>query len=88
MRSGAGWVVTRTGRTVRIDLNAGLDTSEDATTAIIAATLEHLLDKDVSEVQIDGSALGQDLPGAFPPALAKLAQLAERYNKDLIVGPI
>jgi hypothetical protein len=48
MRSGVGWEVTRTGRTVRIDVTAGLDISEDASTAIIAATMEHLLDEDVS----------------------------------------
>lgn len=29
MTSGAGWDVTRTGRTVRINLNAGSDVSED-----------------------------------------------------------
>lgn len=44
MRSGVGWDVTRTGQTVRIDVNAGLSNSEDASTAIIAATVEHLLD--------------------------------------------
>jgi hypothetical protein len=45
MRSGVGWGVTRTGRTVRIDVNGGLDGSEDASTAIIAATVDHLLDE-------------------------------------------
>jgi hypothetical protein len=88
MRSGVGWDVTRAGRTVRIDVNAGADISEDATTAIIAATMEHLLDEDVSVVQLDGSALGPDPPKGFAATVATLELLSERYGKDLIVGPI
>jgi len=88
MRSGAGWDVTRTGRTVRVDLNAGSDISEDASTAIIAATMEHLLDEDVTHVQLDGSALGPDLPKGLAAAVVELERLAERYGKELIIGPI
>jgi hypothetical protein len=43
------------GRTVRIDLEAGVDISDEARTAMIAATMEHLLDEDVSVVRLDGS---------------------------------
>lgn len=88
MRSGVGWDVTRTGQTVRIDVNAGLDNSEDASTAISAATVEHLLDEDVRVVQLDGSALGPDLPKGLAAAVAALKLLAERYGKELIVASI
>jgi hypothetical protein len=88
MRSGVGWDVSRIGRTVRIDINAGLDMPEHASTAIIAATMEHLLDEDVSVVQLGGSALGPDFPNGLAPAVAKLDLLAERFGKELIVGPI
>ena len=82
--------MTRTGRIVRIEVTAGLDISEDACTAIIAATMEHLLDEDVSVVQLDldGSALGPDLPKGFAAAVGTLELLAERYGKELMVGPI
>ncbi len=88
MRSGVGWDVTRTGRTVRIDLSAGVDISDDVTTAILAATMQHLLDEDVSVVQLDGAALGPDLPEGFAAAVVELELLADRYGKELIVGPI
>jgi hypothetical protein len=85
MRSGVGWDVTRTGRTVRIDVNAGLDVSEDASTAIIAATMEHLLDEDVNVVLLDGSALGPDFPNELDETVAALEMLAARYGKEFIV---
>jgi hypothetical protein len=88
MRSGVGWDVIRTGRTVRVDLNAGVEISEQAQTAIIAATTEHLLDEDVRWVQLDGSALEPDPPKGSTPVVTALEQLAERYGKELIVGPI
>jgi hypothetical protein len=88
MRSGVGWDVIRTGRTVRIDVNAGVDISEDAGTAIIAASMEHLLDEDVSVIQLDGSALVPHPPKGLTPIVAALELLAERYGKELIVGPI
>jgi hypothetical protein len=88
MRSGVGWDVTRTGRTVRIEVNGGLDSSEDARTAIIAATMEHLLDEDVSVVQFNGSALGPDLPKGLAAAVAALELLTRRYGKQLVVGPV
>jgi hypothetical protein len=88
MRSGAGWGVTRTGQTVRIAFDAGRDISEDASTAIIAAAMEHLLDEDVSVVQFDESALGAELPEGLAEAVVELERLAERYGKELIVGPI
>ena len=88
MRSGVGWDVIRTGRTVRIDVNAGVDISEDAGTAIIAASMEHMLDEDVSVIQLDGSALVPRPPKGLTPIVAALELLAERYGKELIVGPI
>ena len=90
VRSVVGWDVTRTGRTVRIDIVAEVDMSEEATTAILAAAMEHLLDDDVSVVQVDGSALDPDLPD-LPIGLAatvtELELLADRYGKRLMVGP-
>ena len=80
--------MTRTGRTVRIDLNGGLDSSEDVRTAMIAATVEHLLDEDVGVVQLDGSALGPDLPKEVAAAVAELELLTERYGKKFMVGPL
>lgn len=88
MRSGVGWDVTRTGRTVRVDLDAGVDISDEARTAMIAATMEHLLDEDVRMVQLDGSALGPELPQGLDAAIAQLELLADRFGKELIVGPI
>jgi hypothetical protein len=44
--------VTRTGRTVCIDIHADRDVSDDAITAIIAATMEHMLDEDVTVIQL------------------------------------
>jgi hypothetical protein len=88
MRSGVGWDVIRTGRTVRVDFNAGGDISEDAGAAILAATMEHLLDEDVRWVQLDGSALNPDPPKGLTPVVTALEQLAERYGKELIVGPM
>ena len=91
MRSGVGWDITRTGRTVRIDISEEVDISEDATTAILAATIEHLLDADVSVVQLDGSALDPDLqflPNGLAAAVTELERLADRYGKVLIIGPI
>jgi hypothetical protein len=88
MRSGVGWDVIRTGRTVRIEINAGVDISQETQTAIIAATTEHLLDEDVTMVQLDGSALAPDLPKGLTAVVAALEMLAERYGKALIVGPI
>jgi hypothetical protein len=85
MRSGVGWDVTRTGGTVRIDVNAGLDISEDAGSTIIAATMEHLLDEDVSVVQLDGSAIGAAFPKELGETVAALELLAERYRKEFIV---
>jgi hypothetical protein len=85
MRSGVGWDVTRTGRTVRIDVNGGLDISEDASTAIFAATIEHLLDEDVGVVLLDGSALGPVFPNELGETVALLEPLAERYGKEFIV---
>lgn len=88
MRSGVGWDVTRTGRTVRIDLSGGLASSEDVRTAMIAATVEHLLDEEVSVVQLDGSALGPYLPKEVAAAVAELELLAVRYGKQFVVSPI
>jgi hypothetical protein len=76
------------GRTVRIDLEAGVDISDEARTAMIAATMEHLLDEDVSVVRLDGSALGQELPKGLDAAIGQLELLADRFGKELIVGPI
>jgi hypothetical protein len=47
---------------VRIDVNAGLDISEDTSAAIIAATIGYVLNEDVSVVQVDGSALSSRPP--------------------------
>jgi hypothetical protein len=88
MRSGVEWDVTRTGRTIRIDISAGVDISEEAQIDIIAATMEHLLDEDVRLVQLDGSALDPDPPNGLATVVAALEVLAERYGKELIVGPI
>lgn len=88
MRSGVGWDVTRKGRTVRIDVNAGLDISQDVRTAIIAATMEHLLDDELSVVQFDGLALDRHPPRGLAAAVAEMELLAERYGKHLVVGPI
>ena len=88
MRSGAAWAVSRTGRTVRIDVTAGLDVREDESTAILAATMEHLLDEDVSVVELDGSALGTAFPNELVEAIAALELLAERYGKKFMVAPI
>ena len=61
--------MTRTGRTVHIDVTGGVDISDDARTAMIAATMEHLLDEDVRLVQLDGSAFVETsrkgLPGPW-----------------------
>ena len=88
MRSGIGWDVTRTAGTVRIDVNEGLDNSEDASGAILAATMEHLLDEEVSVVQLDGSALGTDFPNELGETVAALEMLAERCGNKFVVGPI
>lgn len=80
--------MTRKGRTVRIDVDEGVDMSQDASTAIIAATMEHLLDEDLSVVQLDVSAVVPDFPKELTPVVAVLELLAERFGKELIVGPI
>jgi hypothetical protein len=71
-----------------------VDISEDASAAILAATLEHLLDVDVRWVQLDGSALDPDPPKGVTPVVTALEQLAERYGAgvdhrpDLGVAPL
>ena len=50
--------------------------------------MEHLLDEDVSVVELDGSALGTAFPNELVEAVAALELLAERYGKKFIVAPI
>jgi len=88
VRSGVGWDVTRIGRSVRISIDGRFYIPEDASTAIVAATMEHLLDEHVSIVQLDGSALGPDLLKGLAEAVTELELLAERYGKEFMVVPI
>jgi hypothetical protein len=55
---------------------------------MIVTTVEHLLDEEVSVVQLDGLALGPDLPKEVAAAIAEPELLADRYGKQFMVGQI
>jgi hypothetical protein len=83
------WDVTRTGNTVRINVNDPSSISEADRDAIVAATEEFLVDDGVSLLQLDGPAVGGGRPSrGLAEATRALERLAEQHGKQLIVGPI
>lgn len=81
--------VTRTGRTVRVDLTqVGSVTVGDAE-AVVAAAEALVVDDEVEVVQLDGPAMDDGRPPkGMSAAIRELERLADRYGKRLIVSPI
>ena len=83
------WDVTRTGRTVRIDVTQATHVRASDTEAVVAATEALIADDDVDLLQLDGPAMhGQPPLDGLSGTIRALERLAESYGKRLIVSPI
>lgn len=83
MKAQADWNVTRTGGTVRIDMNAADDLSEADRNAMISAAEELLDDENVRLVQLDGHALGPRPYRGLADTGRALEMLADKHGKPL-----
>jgi hypothetical protein len=88
MRRGAAWNVTRTGGTVRLEVNSVGHLSEADADAMVVATEELLGDEEINSVQVDGPALSDRPPKGLTRALRELDRLTRRHGIRLMVGPI
>lgn len=89
MEPNVGWDVTRTGNTVRINVNHPSSISDADTDAMVAATEGLLIDDGVTVVQLDGSAVSGGRPSrGLADATRALERLAELHGKQLVIGPI
>jgi len=82
------WDVTRSGRTVRIDVYAADDLSETDAHAMVAATEELLVDDEVNVVQMNGPVLKGRPPKRVAGVIRAMDDLAHKYGKPLTISPV
>lgn len=83
------WDVTRTGKTVRVDVAQAIRVVPGDTDAVVAATEALITDDEVEVIQLDGPAMDGQLPlDGLSGTIRALERLAETYGKRLIVSPI
>lgn len=83
------WDVTRTGRTVRVDVTQATHVVAGDTEAVVAATEALITGDDVDVIQLDGPAMHRQPPlDGLSGTIRALERLAETYGKRLIVSPI
>jgi hypothetical protein len=80
------WAVTRRGGTIYVDLS-GAGRLSGADTESILAAAEHEFDHDVRIVQVHGPQ-GQRPFSGLGRTTKAIYRFAERYDKQLVFGPI
>ena len=88
MGTDSEWDVTRSEQTVRVDLTRTANLSKAETSAILGAAEDLLAHGRVTVLELDVPESSRWTQGGLIWVFHALDQLATRYKKRLVVGPI